>query len=248
MCTLTWQYRDGGYELLFNRDEQRTRAPAQAPSYHATLAALYPIDPEGGGTWVALGADGDSFALLNYYQADQQSPAPALPISRGRIIPGLLARGSQSVEQALSALPLTRYRPFVLAHLSLAFAATGEVRTYTWDGEGLISARADPPLVSSAVAIDRVRRNRQALYRDVRRSGGDLLSSHRSHWPEAGPLSVCMHREDACTVSLSHIRVSSNERVFDYYPGAPCSASAQRYTIAAHLRGDNLRPLRPESV
>lgn len=246
MCTLTWQYRDGGYELLFNRDEQRQRAPALPPRYDATLAALYPIDPEGGGTWIALGAEGDSFCLLNYYQADQQGPAPSAPISRGGIIPELLARGTDSVHQALRTLPLSRYRPFVLAHLSPDFAASGEVRSYTWDGQELSIAAAEPPLVSSAVMIDQVRRNRRAVYRDACQSGDDLLSLHRSHWPEAGPTSVCMHRDDACTLSLSHIRVSPSQLAFDYYPGSPCCTVPQHYTIdrRAQLRSDSDTPQR----
>lgn len=248
MCTLTWQYHDGGYELLFNRDEQRQRPTALPPRYDTALAALYPIDPESGGTWIALGAEGDSFCLLNYYQADQQHPVTAAPISRGRIIPKLLARGPDPVLQALQALPLSHYRPFVLAHLSLDFAVSGEVQTYTWDGQQLAVTTAEPPLVSSAVTIDRVRRNRRAVHRDVCQRGEDLLSVHRSHWPEAGPLSVCMHREDACTLSLSHIRVSRSERAFDYYPGSPCNTSAQRHAIDPSAPIDNFPRLRPKSA
>ena len=49
-----------------------------------------------------------------------------------------------------------------------------------------------------------------------------LQRLHRSHGPERGPYSVCMHREDAATVSYTEITVSRKAATLRYTPGAPC--------------------------
>jgi hypothetical protein len=53
-------------------------------------------------------------------------------------------------------------------------------------------------------------------------SSEELLALHRSHIPEAGPYSICMHREDAETVSFSHVVVAGDSITFSYTPAAPC--------------------------
>ena len=44
---------------------------------------------------------------------------------------------------------------------------------------------------------------------------------HRSHRPEAGPLSVCMHHELAGSVSLTRVDVTAGEVTLTYTPGPP---------------------------
>jgi hypothetical protein len=49
-----------------------------------------------------------------------------------------------------------------------------------------------------------------------------LRELHRSHLPEKGDLSVCMHRADAKTVSLTEVSFLSEERMLRYSLGSPC--------------------------
>ena len=49
---------------------------------------------------------------------------------------------------------------------------------------------------------------------------------HSSHEPQCGATSVCMHREDARTVSLSEITSSRGQVQFRYFDGPPCKVNA----------------------
>jgi hypothetical protein len=54
-----------------------------------------------------------------------------------------------------------------------------------------------------------------------------LRNLHRSHAPEKGPYSICMHREDACTVSFTEVIVGNSEATMSYHEGAPCDISVE---------------------
>ena len=69
MCTLTNLLNDIGYELFCNRDKQRSRLPAIPPKFNQARNAIYPVDPQGEGTWLAVNQQGLTLVLLNYYQA-----------------------------------------------------------------------------------------------------------------------------------------------------------------------------------
>ncbi|MCU0794165.1 MAG: NRDE family protein [Opitutaceae bacterium] len=82
MCTVTWTARpDDGYQLLFSRDEQRTRPAASPPrvTAHAGFSLLAPHDPTGGGTWIFANGHGLTACVLNFYDA----PAPPAPPADG---------------------------------------------------------------------------------------------------------------------------------------------------------------------
>jgi hypothetical protein len=52
-----------------------------------------------------------------------------------------------------------------------------------------------------------------------------LRRLHRSHSPQEGPFSICMHREDAVTVSYTEVSVFRNRARMGHIAGAPCSGS-----------------------
>ena len=61
MCTVTVIPLAGnGRRLVSNRDEVRTRPPSSLPRDHAIAGghALWPVDPTGGGTWIAVSDQG----------------------------------------------------------------------------------------------------------------------------------------------------------------------------------------------
>lgn len=238
MCTISWFYHCNGYDVFFNRDEQVSRPRAIPPEVKTInqTQAIIPIDPQGGGTWIAVNQFGCTFALLNYYQG--RLPKGKL-LSRGGIIPALLAVGSvDQVAEILTHINLNRYAPFSLLFFpptKVSDVAEGETSVFRWTGKELERENATSPLISSAVNYESVLQQRLALYQsEIQHQSGELTSAdfyrlHQSHVPEKSAYSVCMHRTDAKTVSLSHISVGETI-IFKYIDGSPCESRAE-YSI-----------------
>jgi hypothetical protein len=64
---VSWVYEHDGYHLLCNRDEKKSRASGLGPRVQARHGVQFiaPIDPESGGTWIAVNEFGLSTCLLN---------------------------------------------------------------------------------------------------------------------------------------------------------------------------------------
>mgnify|MGYP005845548371 CR=1 FL=1 len=116
MCTATLIPIPGGYRLVHSRDELRTRSAAEPPAWRDlplgdgsghSVEALAPLDPDAGGTWIAVDRRGRAVAVMNAnppvrggINRDTHTAADALyrpaeggdgsrPISRG-LLAGLL--------------------------------------------------------------------------------------------------------------------------------------------------------------
>ncbi len=234
MCTLSWRGDTAGYQLFFNRDEQRSRLPAIPPQIfkQAGHNVLMPVDPEGGGSWISVNEHRVSLCLLNYYQGI--TPCGSL-ISRGQLLRSLSHHADfGAISKQLATLTLSHYAPFTL----IVFSPSEESETGVfivngcqWDGEALNYFKPVSPITSSAVKLDEVTLARQQSYvENVRhRSLIELKQFHTGHGHHKGYQSVCMHREDAKTVSLSHIRVDHGRVIFSYKDGSPCDTQAQTH-------------------
>lgn len=233
MCTASWLTQDARLHLFFNRDELTTREPALPPEERSHRGTRYvaPTDPRGGGTWIAAavqeGGRGAAFALLN----KSGGTAPAAPLSRGRLIPELLAwRGPVEVEAALRASALERYAPFRLLALWRAPAAAVAL---DWDGATLGAQLLDPGLgllASSGLGDERAFERRGALWRRRRDAApawgpDDHRAFHREHAPRRGAWSVCVHRRDAASVSYTEIELGAEGAALRYFAGSPCTAT-----------------------
>jgi len=213
MCTLTYHLTEAGYELFFNRDEQRSRMQAIPPKVNSELNAIFPIDPIGQGTWLATHQSGLSLALLNYYQAEKKEVSGHF-ISRGEIILKLLAAPSRVVE-TLRSLPLDRYQAFQLvffpSDLSLL---SNQIHCFQWDGVTLHELQQTLPITSSSVDYPQVYQARKKQFEQIVSAelphSEQFLAFHQSQ-QEEGKLSVKMSRKDAKTVSFSHVSIA--ERV-----------------------------------
>lgn len=231
MCTASWIHVDGRFELFFNRDEQRTRAPAAPPRVVDLdgVRALMPIDGQDHGTWIAANEFGLVICLLNLYEV---AYAPAAPTSRGRVVTELArARTLAEARERLEAQPLVSLRAFTVA---LFAPRADELRSavVSWDGVALReeSAPPAPPLVSSGFDLPRVRAARVAAWSElVERRGGPTVQRlehyHASKLPEPGALAVAMERADAWTVSHSRVSVDDARVVMSYTPGVPPGTS-----------------------
>ncbi len=219
MCTLSFCLQPHGYQLFFNRDEKRTRAIAQPPRYHQQYRAVFGVDPEGNGTWLACREDGLSLAILNYYQGVSQYEA-AHYTSRGQLILSLLQQ--RNIAQAMHELAYTDYRPFQL----VAFPASltlhkPYIHRWIYDGQHVqYSQLTQPMITSSSVDIDVVTSHRLARFQQIHQhqaiSENSLKQFHYST-DSVSHLGVKMVRDDAHTVSISHIGVDSTVVAFHYH-------------------------------
>jgi hypothetical protein len=232
MCTVAFvPLPGGGYLLGHNRDERRGRAPGQPPSLLELpgCRALAPRDPEAGGTWIALNGAGVTVCVLN---AAERRPErlPGTPRSRGLLVRDLacapsLAAARARLERAADVLAVTRAFHLVVAEPG------ARVGRFRWDGVEKAWEQGDAPalFVSSLLQPVEVERERSAGWR-ARMAGGpldrDALAAFLSgHEPERGPRSVCMHREDAGTVSRTLVEVTAEGSAMRYQPGPPCTPS-----------------------
>lgn len=235
MCTASWLREEAGYTVFFNRDELRSRPEARPPrlSRRHGVSFVAPQDAEAGGTWLAANEWGVTIGLLNLYRAEGGPSVPGSGgdfVSRGLLMVDLADCASAAeMTNRLEAEDLFRYRPFTLFCLD----ATGGERVVDWSGTELSSRTSGDllPLISSSLVDREARRERRRLF-DRYRAGGPLtavrlLEFHRSHEPEKGPLSPCMHRPEAATVSLSVVEVRAGEVRMLYGGGAACEAKLE---------------------
>jgi len=230
MCTATWLWDDEGYWLLFNRDERRSRGRAQPPTRFERdgLSYLAPRDGDAGGTWLAVNETGLCVALLNYYDAPAEAKAPSISFTSRGLLVSSLARMSRLVEleRGLAALVMHRYRPFTLLALTPREAALFE-----WTGSSLRRLPEPTPRLLSSSGHDAptaYRLRQEELATIEPNSLPALRQFHRSHQPERGPFSPCMHRADASTVSFSVVRVGRQRVSIEYADGPPCSTEPER--------------------
>ena len=242
MCTLSWLGEPDGYALYFNRDERLTRAPALPPA-RADLngvAYLAPTDGDFGGTWIGVNEHGVTIALLNRYAETPTEPGPGR-VSRGLLVRSLLdARTAGRAIDRLAPGTLGRYQPFTLA----AVDPGREVLITGWTGTLLLRALVERPgMIRTSSGRDQAEaeRIRGATWHDM--LGPDSVTRelldrfHRSHDPERGPFSVCMHRPEAATRGYTVISVDPHRVELTHVEGAPCEGGPVT-TLSLPRRGE----------
>jgi Transport and Golgi organisation 2 len=228
MCTASWLSSEGRFHLLFNRDEVRSRENGEGPRLHDSEGVRFvaPLDGRAGGAWIAVSERGLVLALLNRSAGVRPDSAG----SRGRLIPRLAAAiDRDDLIARLLREPLRDLPPFRLAafwpHSAIA-------RLATWDGASLAHVDLPPEvglLCSSGLGDERAATERGEVWERSRAEPGEWTLDrqrrfHRSHAPEASAWSVCMHRDDAETVSYTEVEVAAREVALRYTDGPPCAA------------------------
>lgn len=227
MCTVTFSPRRNGYALAMNRDEKLTRVAGLAPARNHLngRVVLCPSEP-GGGTWIGLNDTGACLALINWYSVPAK--VSDIAISRGEVVKSALTAGfSHEVDAILAGLPLARMNPFRLIGV---FPHIGEVIEWRWSLQELerrghhwrlgtwISSGFDEPGAQQT----RGKTFSEALRQTSTGRTDWLRRLHRSHSPERGAYSTCVHRPDAATVSYTEVTVTNRTGTVRYAPGAPC--------------------------
>jgi hypothetical protein len=223
-----------------NRDELFSRGEALPPRRHAWEggAFLAPVDADAGGTWIAVNDYGLTVCLLNYYPPGVGRLEGAFS-SRGELVMELATcRTAREVSVRLREVEVSVYRPFTLFAMGGAAGDESVPRRFRWEGSGLLETDDAPlpPLSSSSYDSRAVIAARTTTYSVVvgDRPSPELLAVyHRSHLPELGPYSVCAHREDGGSRSLTHVCVTGSTVRMTYQPGPPCEGrSTAREEIA----------------
>lgn len=232
MCTMTWFVKDDGYELFFNRDERLSRSQAELPSVMQArsvsgqeISYVSPTDADAGGSWIAANEFGVTVCLLNHYQFEQIETYKSWT-SRGEIVRQFaITQDLVIAEQQFLALELDDYRAFRM----FIIEPSGQNRLFVWDGhKPRIERNVTTPKSSSSVNAKNVKSIRKQLFRDLNLADQQdtqaYLDFHSSHSPSKSKESVCMHRDDANTVSLSVVNIEANSVSFSYADGSPCEA------------------------
>ena len=223
MCTLTAinlsnTGEGDGYRVVVSRDEPRTRSRSVAPEWRTVgdSGAIWPVDPDSGGTWIGAADSGLTLALVNSFP----EPMPELPsnlASRGTIIPAIIdSQGIEEVVDRLSEMDVERYAPFRLLAVDLIGDEDGRVRprmlVLDWTREELaVETHLDGPvcLVSSGLG-DSVVAPRLELFKEMLVDGGPSAANqdafHDHHWPDRPEISVMMSRDAAWTESVTTVQ------------------------------------------
>jgi len=240
---VSWLRQADGYVLLCNRDERRTRKPAAGPRLAERHGVRFvaPVDGDHGGSWIGVNQLGLWLCRWNRY-GDWNAQANQSYTSRGLLLLDLLdCQHPECVLARVAGMELQNFQPFTMAVLAVGKPAM----LIEWTGfECLVQhdAELQMPLTSSSTKQPDIHAVRhQHLQQTISVTGKfdrDLLwEFHRSHLPAAGPYSVCMHRDDAATASLSVVTVTRDAVQFVYHGTAPCvEVEADTVVLARSLR------------
>jgi hypothetical protein len=221
MCTVSFLPIESGFALAMNRDEKKLRVKGEKPRRQRTgrYLALHPSEP-GGGTWIGINHRGLALALINWHAQKLNENAE---ISRGIVVPHLLGAENLTRAAALFAsLPLGCINPFRLIAVSLSERRLQEWR---WDGSHLDLSQktwARGHWFSSGHDEAGVAKARARIAGRTKGTVSHLRRLHRSHQPERGAFSVCMHRDDAETVSYTEILAGARGAQMRHAAGALC--------------------------
>ena len=231
MCTVTVVPHGRGIRLLCNRDERRTRPTAVPPQVHALgrRRALFPVDPQGGGTWVGVNDMGLMVALLNVHRITGPSSRPPMQ-SRGLVVTEMLrCRSLLDAEAAAKSRDLTAFEPF-----RAVIVQDGHMGVVTHAGSAPVLWSVLPVsrprlFTSSSLGDEFVGPPRQRLFeRMVMRSRSGWLRGqarfHDHQWSRRPEISVRMERDDALTVSRTAIDITDGvpQLLYEATDGLPC--------------------------
>lgn len=219
MCTVSilrpWPVGAGGVgvRLVSNRDERPAREPARPPGVvdAGPVRVVRPIDPAGGGTWIAANDAGFVFTLLNGLEPEGERTSTVEPPSRGGIVMAIAsARSIEEIEGRLRALDWAAYRPW-----RLVVAGAGrllQVESAARSRRLVVRSLPDRLMVTASSRLElEARRRRERLFRKIvpRPDIARQDAFHGHTWPDRPEISVEMRRPEARTVSRTSVAITS---------------------------------------
>ncbi|HXB30998.1 MAG TPA: NRDE family protein [Puia sp.] len=128
MCTVTYIPSGNHFFFTSSRDEHADRPIATFPEQHEIKRKhlLFPTDPEGGGSWIAVHESGNTAVLLNG-ATKVHIPVPPYRKSRGLILLDIIS--DKSPVKAFSDLDFNMIEPF-----TIILFENNNLYSCKWDG------------------------------------------------------------------------------------------------------------------
>ncbi len=221
MCTVTYYPKNDGFILTHIRDEKIWRPIAYPPQKYENQF-IYPIDPQGNGTWI-LDYELGTISLLNGGFI-KHKPNPPYKKSRGLILKEFSLYFPQTFHQYIQSCDLIGIEPFTI--ISVAWNNVLELNIYVWDGKDLYIIPKNPQkaFIWSAVTVYPVeiikeRENwwSQWVQEHVDASHEEILSFHLhgGNGDQRANMAMVVPGE-VQTVSISQAVRLKNQRIFIY--------------------------------
>jgi hypothetical protein len=220
MCTVTFIPAPGGNYFTSSRDENSGRPSALLPAVCERNGhrVLYPKDPKGGGSWIAVQESGNVAVLLNG-ASRKHIPQPGYRQSRGLVLLDIIS--SPSPGDYFENMNLEGVEPFTVIIYEGENLYSGK-----WDGRMRWTETLNPrkaqiwssvTLYDPAAIVARENWFYQWLKGTPFPGTLDIIHFHQ-HGGDGDPFNnILMKRDDQlCTNSISSIRLNSGSASFRY--------------------------------
>lgn len=201
MCTLISFWDEQRLLLGMNRDNP----PERVHRDWQLSKMMYPVDPVSGGTWIAV--MGSVVAALLYGKSELSGR-----LSRGQIVPYVLEHGELPDPEGYGSFQLFVYD-------------RGSVDLVEWNGFKYMHERMDSPCVLASSSYGHAKARESVLGPLVREADPSVKSLQellRTHLPEKGPASACMHGVYSRTIASTIVDMDGSAlRVYDL-ADSPC--------------------------
>lgn len=218
MCTMTWWRDEQHYEVFFNRDELKTRAPATPPKLLESESGTRfcaPHDPVAGGTWMLANEHQVTVCLLNRWH--ETAPRTGNFQSRGLLVLAMAdCRTAEEVMDRLQNIVHESYRPFTLVAID-----PENIAAAAWNSENLSAEPISPPLTSSSYCFPEVSAARTEAFSHIPHLSPAALKTYHEGEKNASAYTVRMNRPDAQTWSRSKISVGPTSISWEYIAENP---------------------------
>lgn len=149
MCTVTYFPTQQGTIVTSSRDEHLSRPPAIAPApyLHKGIELIYPKDPKGGGSWLAIHPQGRVAVLMNGAKNTHVSNPP-YRLSRGLILLDMIQL--EDFPFNILHYPLERIEPF-----TVIWTQGNLLYQVRWDGKetDLVQLPSENPMIWSSSTL-----------------------------------------------------------------------------------------------
>jgi Transport and Golgi organisation 2 len=220
MCTVTFIPSGNNYFFTSSRDERANRVIATFPEQHETggQKLLYPLDPQGGGTWIVVNDQGSMSVLLNG-AVEAHRPDPPYRKSRGVVLLEIIS--NTAPVKSFESSDFDRIEPFTIILFKNKI-----LYSCSWDGKNKWTESLNilkPRIWSSVTLYDpAVILRREKWFADwyagnPHPSVSDIIRFHKEGG-EGDPVNdLLMRRGDGLfTNSISCIRHSKEAAAFRY--------------------------------
>lgn len=243
MCTVTIHRDAASLLVTMNRDEMIARGPEEPPRVFAGKKGapdwVAPIDTQAAGTWMGANAHGVVACLLNaYLPEDAEGPLPPPgDVSRGSIIPQVLARGPFD---SMGPWLREEFDPRLYAPFTLLLMGKGGAMKFRWHRlHGLEEWELDVgwTMVTSALFyMEEIRQFREERFKEWRREGQSMAhllpTFNLLQVPGREDWSPLVRRDWSGTRSITQVSLGPEDDALEmrYWPdprpegGAPGSA------------------------